>query len=77
MFLGWYDPDKKTPARVKLAIACGRYSEKFGILAETCLTSIADAEELSTDSETAKFITVKGIYYIPRYTFFVGQEDPS
>jgi hypothetical protein len=30
MFLGWYDPDKKKPARDKVEAAVERYVEKFG-----------------------------------------------
>jgi hypothetical protein len=30
MFLGWYDPDRKKSARLKLAQAIDRYVEKFG-----------------------------------------------
>ena len=74
MFLGWYDPDKKKPAREKLAEAVERYAEKFGAAPETCLTSVADAEELGADKK-APSLPVRGVNYIPRWTFYVGVED--
>lgn len=77
MFLGWYDPDKKKPARLKLVDARNRYVEKFGSEPEACLTSHPDADELNEDSLTAQTMIVKGIHYIPRYTYYVGQEDTT
>ena len=74
MFLGWYDPNKKKPAREKLAEAMERYAEKFGAAPETCLTSVADAEELGADKQ-APGLPVRGVSYIPRWTFYVGVED--
>ena len=74
MYLGWYDPDKKTPSRAKAAEALRRYLEKFGRPAESCLTSPQDAAELLAD-EQAPDMTIKGVGYIPRYVFYVGQED--
>ena len=74
MFLGWYDPTKKKPAREKLAEAMERYAEKFGAAPETCLTSVADAEELGADKK-APNLSVRGVSYIPRWTFYVGVED--
>src|SRR5215217_7839849 len=47
MFLGWYDPDKKKPARHKVEEAIERYVEKFGGAPEAILTSVADAVELT------------------------------
>ena len=74
MFLGWYDPDKKKPAREKLAEAIERYVEKFGAAPETCLTSAADAAELTADRK-APDLPVRGVTFIPRFTFYVGVED--
>ena len=76
MFLGWYDPDKKRPARDKLADAIERYAEKFGAAPVTCLTSVADAEELAADKK-APSLPVRGVSYIPRWTFYVGVDDES
>ena len=50
MFLGWYDPDRKKPARAKLADAIARYEEKFGRTPLFCLTSPQDAAELAEPS---------------------------
>ena len=50
MFLGWYDPDRKKPARAKLADAIERYEEKFGRTPLFCLTSPQDAAELAEPS---------------------------
>ncbi len=74
MFLGWYDPDKKIPARYKLADALERYARKFGRPAQTCITSPEDAAELEADKETPA-MPVRGVGFIPRYTFYVGIDD--
>lgn len=74
MFLGWYDPDKKKPARFKVSDAVERYVEKFGGDPVACLTSVADAEELSADKQSPDLL-VRGVNYIPRYTYYVGVED--
>ncbi len=50
MFLGWYDPDKKKPAREKLAEAIERHVEKFGAQPELCLTNAAEAAELAGEA---------------------------
>jgi len=77
MFLGWYDPDKKKPARYKVSDAVERYVEKFGGDPVACLTSVVDAEELTTDT-AAPDLRVRGVHYIPRYTYYVGiEEAPS
>ena len=74
MFLGWYDPDKKKPAREKVEEAIERYVEKFGGEPVACLTSVADAAELAGDI-TSPELLVKGVNFIPRFTFYVGVED--
>ncbi len=74
MFLGWYDPDKKWPARAKLAEAAERYVEKFGAQPEICLTNVTDAAELAADQE-APALLVRGVSYIPRFTFYVGIDE--
>jgi hypothetical protein len=74
MFLGWYDPEKKKPARAKLEEAIERYEEKFGAPPGAVLTSVADAEELITDKK-APDILVRGVNYIPRFTFYVGIDE--
>ena len=74
MFLGWYDPDRKRPAREKLADALARYEEKFRRRAAACLTSLADAAELAADQQAPQ-VPIKGVHYIPRHTFYVGVED--
>jgi hypothetical protein len=74
MFLGWYDPDKKKPARHKVEEAVERYVEKFGGAPVACLTSVADAAELTADAKSPELM-VKGVNFIPRFTFYVGVED--
>lgn len=74
MFLGWYDPDKKKPARTKVANAMERYVEKFGSEPEACLTSPADAAELVADAR-APDIAVRGVDFLSRFTFYVGIDD--
>lgn len=76
MYLGWYDPDKKKPARRKLAEAMERYAEKFGAAPETCLASPADAAELAADAK-APDLAVRSVAYIPRWTFYVGIEEEA
>lgn len=76
MFLGWYDPDKKYPTWKKLADALGRYQEKFGEAPVSCMTSPEDAEILKNDPKAQKFnVTIVGVSYVPRHTFYVGVED--
>lgn len=77
MFLGWYDPDRKKPARAKLAEAVERYEEKFGRAAKCCLTSPQDALDLAEPSR--KFpgdlaLDVQPRNYIARWTFYIGEE---
>jgi hypothetical protein len=74
MFLGWYDPDKKKPARRKVEDAVERYVEKFGGEPATCLASSADAEELAADGK-APAIDVRAVHFLPRFTFYVGVDD--
>jgi hypothetical protein len=74
VFLGWYDPDKKTPARFKLEDALERYARKFGRPALTCLTSPEDAAELEADKQAPE-MPVRGAGFIPRYTFYVGIDE--
>lgn len=76
MFLGWYDPDKKKPARHKVDEAVERYRDKFAGPPATCLTSVADAAELERDQAHLDLV-VKGVTFIPRFTYYVGVEDPG
>lgn len=71
MFFGWYDPDKRKKAIVKLEEAVERYVEKFGEQPMLCLTSFADAEEL--DGKTQ--LPVRGVTFIGRHTYYVGVDD--
>jgi len=74
MFLGWYDPDKKKPARQKLSEAVERYEEKFGAAPVTCLTNTTEATELAADAATSA-LDIRAVAYIPRHTFYVGVDD--
>lgn len=74
MFLGWYDPEKKKPARLKLEDAIERYVEKFGVAPVACLTNEAEAAELADDAK-APALPTRGVAFIPRHTFYVGVED--
>lgn len=76
MFLGWYDPDRKRPARAKLADAIARYEEKFGRTPTLCLTSITEKELL--DQPTLQHsgdlpLIVESRGFIARWTFYVGE----
>lgn len=77
MFLGWYDPDRKKPARAKLADAIERYEEKFGRAPRVCLTSPQDADDLARPSR--KFpgepaLAIQSRDFIARWTFYVGED---
>lgn len=77
MYLGWYDPDRKKHARLKLAAAIERYEEKFGRTPSCCLTSPQDAADLAETSR--KFpgeppLQVVARPYIARWTFYIGEE---
>ena len=77
MFLGWYDPDRKKPARAKLAEAIARYQEKFGRTPLFCLTSPQDAADLAAPSR--KFpgeppVSIQARNYIARWTFYIGED---
>jgi hypothetical protein len=77
MFLGWYDPDKKKPARAKLAAAIERYEQKFGRTPRYCLTSPQDATALAEPSRTFPGelpVKVGARGYIARWTFYIGEE---
>jgi hypothetical protein len=77
MYLGWYDPDRKKPARAKLADAIERYEEKFGRKPRFCLTSAQDAADLAEPSR--KFpgelpVAVQARGYIARWTYYIGED---
>lgn len=77
MFLGWYDPDRKKPARAKLAEAVERYEEKFGRPAKCCLTSPQDALDLAEPSRKHPgelALDVQPRQFIARWTFYIGEE---
>jgi hypothetical protein len=77
MFLGWYDPDRKRPARAKLADAIARYEEKFGRTPRFCLTSPQDAAELTAPSRKYPGdlpVAVQARSFIARWTFYVGED---
>ena len=80
MFLGWFDADKTIKASQKMRDAINRYKEKFGSAPEVCLTSVVDANEIismATDLHLLDKldVDVRGVAFIPRYTFYVGVED--
>ncbi len=75
MFLGWFDPEKKKPARVKLADAIERHIAKFSTAPELCLVNPVDAAELAADAK-APSIDLRVVDFLPRSTFYVGVEDP-
>ena len=77
MFLGWYDPDRKKPARAKLADAIERYEEKFGRTPLFCLASPQDAAELAAPSRTfpgEPSVSIQARGYIARWTFYIGED---
>lgn len=76
MFLGWFDPDKKRPARDKLADAIERHLEKFGEAPVLCLTHAVEAAELAADPK-APTLPIRAVGHLPRWTFYVGFEDEA
>ena len=74
MFLAWFDPEKKKPARQKLAEAIERHVEKYGVAPTVCLTSAVEAAELDGD-RLSPDIVVRAEPYLPRWTFYVGVDD--
>lgn len=74
MFLGWYDPDRKKPARAKLADAIHRFEEKFGRTPQLCLVNPEDAIDLSSPGTSwpEPSIQIESRSYIARWTFYVG-----
>ena len=76
MFLGWYDADKKYPTARKLTDAVGRFQDKFGVAPLTCLVSVEDAAVLLQDPAVSRLrLSIVGASYVPRHTFYVGDED--
>jgi hypothetical protein len=76
MFLGWYDADRKYPIARKVTDAVGRFQDKFGDAPHTCLASVEDAAALADDLTVRTLgITIVGASYVPRHTFYVGNED--
>lgn len=78
-FVGWYDADRKKPARAKLAEAMERYEEKRGVPARLCLTSPLDAVDLMEPSRKYPElpVEVQARSYIARFTYYVGEEMPE
>ena len=77
MFLGWYDPDRKKPARAKLAEAIERYEEKFGRTARLLPDQPAGRRRsgravAQVPGRTAGVVQARG--YIARWTFYIGEE---
>ena len=80
MFLGWYDPDRKKSARLKLAQAIDRYVEKFGETPDLVLTNPVDAGDLRTPTKGdpgEPALPVQEAPYIPRWTFYVGRPETA
>jgi hypothetical protein len=77
VFLGWFDPDRKKPARAKLDEAIARYESKFGRRPRFCLTSSADVVELTAPHPKYPGelpVSVQARSYIARWTFYVGED---
>lgn len=70
VFLGWYDPDKKRKAAVKLADACDRFAEKFDRQPNICLVGPEYAEELGPESCGCR---VEARTYLARHIIYVGR----
>jgi hypothetical protein len=71
MYLGWYDPDKKKTAAVKLAEAAARYREKWGRQPAVALVNAQDAVTLPGSER----IEVRVVGHVAPNTFFVGEDD--
>lgn len=80
MFLGWYDPDRKKPVRLKLTQAIERYIEKFGEAPDLVLTNPVDAGELRTPTRAYPGeppLPIEEALYIPRWTLYVGRPEEA
>ena len=74
-YLGFYDPDRTTPASAKLREALARYeARRFRRPATHCLTSVKDAEDIGA---AADGLVVRGVNYVPRHTYYVGVPEEA
>ncbi|MGI9254105.1 MAG: hypothetical protein ACR2J8_10180, partial [Thermomicrobiales bacterium] len=78
MFMGWYDPDRKKPAREKLEEGIERYAEKFGKPPTVVLTNPEDAEALRQPSRAypgEPALDIREARYVARWTYYLGMES--
>jgi hypothetical protein len=71
LFLGWYDADKRKPARLKIEAAVARYVEKWGRQPTEVLCSTEDAQHVGAIAG----VTVESRHYVAKNTFYVGGEE--
>jgi hypothetical protein len=75
MFLGWYDPDPKKAAHLKVREGVARYVEKFGRYPSMCLTSPVDAEELTQALRGhLPLVRVESRARFARHTYYIGED---
>lgn len=80
MFLSWYDPDRKKPARLKLEQAIERYTEKFGRTPSVVLTNPVDADALRQPAKAYPDplpLPVEEAAFVSRWTFYIGGDMPE
>jgi hypothetical protein len=80
MFLGWYDPDRKKPARAKLAEAYCTLSRK--VWPNTALLPDESTRRRGTGGAVPKVpgeppVSIQARNYIARWTFYIGEEAGS
>jgi len=77
VFMGWFDPDRKKPARAKLEEGIERYEEKFGKPPTLVLTNPEDAEALRQPCKThpgEPVLPVMEANFVARWTYYIGTE---
>jgi hypothetical protein len=77
MFLGWFDSDRKKPAREKLEEAIERYEEKFGRSPTLVLTNPEEAAALRQPSRAypgEPALPIIEANFIARWTYYIGTE---
>lgn len=70
-YFAWFNADKTLTVVQKIAKACDRYREKFGVEPTTVLCNPIDAQ---TMAQPPLGVTVEARHYIAANTFYVGRE---
>jgi hypothetical protein len=71
MWYGYFDRDRRIPARAKLDAAIAEYVAQYGCNPTVCLTSFADADALEREGAT---LPVRRSTFLYGGSFYVGEE---